>query len=346
MMTLKETGAAAAALGNQVAAGIPVDQALTRLVQMQPGYAEFWTRAALLVQSGRPLSEALVEVWPAALVSAVKAGERSGKLEGVLARIEENVDLQLSLRTTLFKLAYPVGMGLAGLAVFVGFMLFVLPGLAKSLATKSQSFVFELSTWMSAFVFENWTMLLAVGGAGVAALIMWLRTPEAQGLILELLLEIPVVKTALRDMYFGLWSNYMAMMVAAGITTSEALKLTGSVLPAELKESIAVFERDLSANNRSIYEAANLSKLPAADARVKWWPFYISNAFLVAEQTGEIDRELLRVAPSLIKEGVKTMNTVIAAANVVALAVSAFLIVAPLGAYYTEIFSAIQQAGR
>lgn len=346
MMTLKETGAAAAALGNQVAAGIPVDQAVTRLVQLQPGYGEFWTRAALLVQSGRPLSDALAEVWPAALVSAVKAGERSGTLDGVLARIEANVDLHLSLRATMFKLAYPVGMGVAGLVVFIGFMLFVLPGLAKALATKSQGLVFELSKWMSAFVFENWMMLLVVGGVGFVLLVIWLRTPEAQALILELLLELPVLRTALRDMYFGMWSNYMAMMVAAGISTSEALKLTGSVLPATLQESIDIFERDLSVHNRSMYEAANLSKLDADDARVKWWPFYISNAFLVAEQTGEIDRELLRVAPPLIKEGVKAMNNVIAAANVVALAVSAFLIVAPLGAYYTEIFTAIQQAGR
>lgn len=346
MMTLKETGAAAAALGNQVAAGIPVDQAVTRLAQLQPVYGEFWTRAALLVQSGRPLSEALAEVWPAALVSAVKAGERSGTLDGVLARIEANVEMQLSLRATMLKLAYPAGMGLAGLAVFVGFMVFVLPGLAKSLATKSQGFVFELSTWMSAFVFENWMTLLVGAAVGVVALAAWLRTPEAQMLILDLLLEIPVIKTALRDMYFGLWANYMAMMAAAGITTSEALKLTGSVLPAGLRESVEVFERDLSVHNRSMYEAANLSKLSPGDARVKWWPFYVSNAFLVAEQTGEIDRELLRVAPSLIKEGVKTMDNVIAVANVVALAVSAFLIVAPLGAYYTEIFSAIQQAGR
>src|SRR5665811_159172 len=93
-------------------------------------------------------------------------------------------------------------------------------------------------------------------------------------------------------------------------------------------------------------DSADLAKLAIDDPRTKWWPFYISNAFVVAEQTGTIDKELLRVAPALIKEGVRTLNRVVAFANVVALAVSALLIVSPLAAYYTEIFAAIRTAGR
>jgi hypothetical protein len=93
-------------------------------------------------------------------------------------------------------------------------------------------------------------------------------------------------------------------------------------------------------------DAADPAKQPPGDARAIWWPFYIANAFIVAEQTGGVDKELLRVAPSLIKDGVKTLNKVIAVANAVALALSAFLIVSPLAAYYVEIFAAIRQAGR
>ena len=168
----------------------------------------------------------------------------------------------------------------------------------------------------------------------------------AQALILDVLLQVPVVKIALRDMYFGLWANYVAMMVASGITTTESLRLTKVILPSALQESVAVFESDLSVNNRSMSDAANLSKQKPGDARATWWPFYIANAFIVAEQTGLVDQELLRVAPSLIKEGVSTLNTVIAVANVGALALSATLIVSPLAAYYAEIFAAIQHAGR
>ncbi len=346
MMNLKEIGASAAALGNQMQAGIPLDQALRRLAQMQPAYAEYWSRAVLSVQAGRLLSETLSEIWPETLNGVVKAGEQSGKLDGVFSRIEETIELQQKLRGATMQLAYPFGMGLAGLAVFIGFMVFVLPGLNKSLGTNSKSFVFDLSSWMSTFAHENWTMILGGIIAGVALIVAWLRTQEARAAVLDMFLGVPVIKDAFRDLYFGLWANYMAMVVAAGITTTEALKMTAVVLPSVMNDSVLAFERDLTVSHRSMSDAVDPEKLPANDLRVVWWPFYISNAFIIAEQTGAIDRELLRVAPSLIKDGMAKLGSVISVANVVALAVSAFLIVSPLAAYYVEIFSAVQQAGR
>lgn len=346
MMTLKEIGTAAGALGNQMQAGIPVDQALRRLVQMQPAYAEFWARTGLSVQAGRPLSESLAEIWPETLVAAVMAGERSGSLDTVFGRIEATIELQQTLRSKLAQLAYPVGMGLAGLGVFCGFMTLVLPGLAKSLNSKSKGIIFDLSAWMTAVFEEQWMLLLGGMIVGVVALVVWLRTPQARAALLEVCLGVPVVRSALRDLYFALWAHYMAMVVAAGIATTEALRLTAGLLPPGMGESVLAFEQDLAVNNRSMADAADPAKQADDDLRVAWWPIYIANAFIVAEQTGAIDRELLRVAPSLLKEGMRGLDRVISVANVAALGVSAALIVSPLAAYYVEIFAAIRQAGR
>lgn len=344
MMSLKEIGTTAAALGNQIGAGIPIDQALSRMAQMQPQYSDFWHRTVQDIRSGHLLSDSLQEVWPKSLVSAVKAGEQSGRIDNIFKRIDETIELQLSLRSTVMQLGYPIGMGIAGLIVFLGFMVFVLPMLAKSLNSKSQSAIFEFSSWLSALVLGNAVALGIAAGLGVFTLIAWMKTPQAQASILEFCLNIPVLKDALGSMYFGLWSNYMAMMVSAGIPTTQALLLTAPILPGVLGESIEVFESDLSAN-KSIAASSDLATLPNDDLRAIWWPFYISNAFLVGEQTGEIDKELLRVAPALIKDGVTTMNRVVSIANVVALAISAALIVSPLAAYYAEIFSSIRTAG-
>jgi len=346
MMTLDEIGASAAHLGNQIGAGIPLDQALSRMSLLQPRYLDFWGRAVQEIRSGRMLSQSLSEVWPEALVSAVRAGEHSGKMDSVFARIEETIELQMGLRVTIMKLAYPFSLGVAGLVVFMAFMVFVLPLLAKSLGRPgSAGLVFQFSAWVSVFVRENY-IVLAIGlVAGVAALVAWLKTPEARALILELFLMVPLVKDALRDMYFGLWAKYMAMMIAAGLTTTLSLTLTASVLPRPLRESVEVFERDLSANNRTLSESSDLAKLPSDDLRCEWWPFYIANAFIVAEQTGAIDKELLRVAPALIKEGVKTLDRAVAFANLIAMMCSGLLIMSPLAAYYIEIFASIRTAG-
>ena len=347
VMPLRDIKAAAGALASQVSAGIPLVQALSRMSQLQPSYAQFWRRAVQATQAGHPLSHRLEEIWPTALVSVVRAGEQSGKLEAVLGRIEQTVALQMQLRGNLMKLAYPAGMGLAGVAIFIAFMVYVLPLLTKSLGGKgSNSFFFQLSAWMSAEFADNW-FAIAVGTLlGISALVAWLQTPEARAWLLELFLSVPVVKDSLRDMYFGLWAHYMALMAAAGIPTIDGARLTASVLPGEMGASVHAFAKDLAVRNKSMSNSADPAKLPRDDLRVLWWPFYIANAFIVAENTGDVDRELLRVAPSLIEEGVRRFGQIVFAANVVALALSAALITAPLGAYYTEIFFAIRQAGR
>lgn len=346
MMSLQQVSTAAGAIGNQVNAGIPIQQAVSRMAKLQPDYAEFWQRSASTLSGGGKLSDVIGEVWPKTMIAVIRSGEESGKIGEVFERIEQTVELQLQLRGKLMGLMYPIGMGLAGLAVFLGFMVFVLPMLSKSMGgKKSTSMVFQFSEWLSVFVHTNWILIVAALGAAAFFLVSWLRTAEAREAILVKMLDVPIISDALRNMYFGLWARYMSMMVSAGIPTVHALKFTAPVLPGPIAESVLAFARDVGVNNRTLSDSADLDKLPEDDLRVIWWPFFISSAFIVSEQTGEIDRELNRVAPALIKDGVKSLERFIAILNVFALAISAFLITSPLAAYYMEIFSAIRTAG-
>lgn len=350
MMSLKHIGATASALGNQVGGGIPLDQAVNRMAQMQPDRSEFWLRAVQEIRAGRPLSASLAEVWPEALVSAVVAGEQSGRIEEVLQRINDTIEIQLTLRKAMNQLVYPIAMAIGGVVVFLVFMIVVIPLLAKVLAGTSgshgqESLIFQLSTWLAATVKENYLTLGAVVVGGAYALWAWLQTPKAKEDIMAFLLGIPVVKEALRDMFFGLWARYMAIMVSAGIPTISALSLTAPVLPTTLRESVELFERDLAYNNKTMSESADKAQLPDTDPRARWWPIYISNAFIVAEQTGDIDRELLRAAPSLIKEGVARLEFVIMVATGVTMAVAGILIVSPLAAFYSQLFATIRSVG-
>lgn len=344
-MKIEEVGAGAAAIGNQISAGIPIDQAVMRMIKLQPRYAEEWQEAANGIHAGKPLSNFLDGMWPASFIEAVKAGEEAGSLDYVLSRIEATVEIQIQLRNSMLQLAYPFGVGLGGLMVFIGFMLFVLPSLTKALNTNSNSFFIKLSQAMVAQLDNNWAWILAIFFVAVVAIVSWAKTDDAKKIITEFFLSMPVLGEALRDMCFGLWAHYMSMMVASGLSTSRSLQITSSILPHPLKESIDAFEKDLSAKNKTLSQSADFSSMDAKDPRANWWPFYISNAFVIAEQTGAIDKELMRVAPSLIKDGTKTLGRAIAILNFIALVISATLIVSPLAAYYIEIFNAIREVG-
>lgn len=335
MMKLKEIQTVAAGLGNQLGAGVTMMAACQRMARFQPGYAEFWDEAAAGVASGRPVSEFLEKVWPEAVVSAVRAGEESGSLPAVLERIEVIIELQLEMYKMIGELAYPVGFGLLGIGVFVFFMVEVIPALSSSLGTGQHGFVFELSTWMKNAVEQHWmgiaaAVVGAIGGTGY-----WLSSYENRSRLTNSILRIPVLGEALKSLVFSVWANYMALIDSAGsIPITEGLIITSKTLPASLR--VGLEQLAAEAVSRGLADAADPDKQPLGDSR-REWPFYVSNAFLIAEETGRLDVALERASKAMLKEGTARLKIALKVANVVALFVSAVLIVGPLAAYYTQL---------
>lgn len=346
LMTLTEISDSASALANQLRAGIPIAEATGRLPLSQPAHAGFWEEVTRAVEAGNPLSALLPQVWPEALVMAVIAGEESGKLESVLDSILGTIQIQLDQQDNFKRLIYPVVVIVIGMSLFVAIMLFIVPmttGTFTSMGVKSTSIFSELSEWM-VDVFNNYWMSIAISAGIIGTLAFkWIRSEEGKDSMLSLLLRVPVLGVALRGMFFAVWGNYMALMHNAGIDIFRALTLTSRVMPEGLRAGILAFEYDLRVNNVGMAVAADPRKQSESDPR-REWPFYISTAFMKAANTGEIDVELSRVTPSLIKDAVKKFNLAMATANVVAMMIAGMWIALALSAIYVPMFSAISHA--
>jgi len=341
-MKLSEIGECASSLAEEVGAGISLAEAAGHLVKQQPRHAEFWMRTQQAINSGQPVSELLAEVWPRAMVSAVKAGEQSGTLDTVFARIEETVELQLQLRSTVMKLGYPLGIAFAAVGVFIGFMVFVIPMQARAFDTgvagTSKNGVFALALWMEPIFKTYWLVGLIGLLVGGFALVAWLKSEEGRRTVLDFALDIPVLGTALTNMYMGLWCYNMALVANAGIDTATALTLTSTQLPDKLAAGVVAFERDLTVRHLTLSQAANQQTLPDDDPRQRW-PYMVSNAFMVAESSGVLDNQLLKKAPALVKRGIKNMNTAVFWGNLCAMFLAAGMLMASVGAFYLNIFS-------
>lgn len=334
MMKLKDIQSAAAALGNQLAAGISMLDATSRMSRAQPTHAEFWQDVRNGVASGRSLSSYLQGVWPDTFVSAIRAGEESGSLPSVLARIEETVQLQRDLTKQVMQLAYPVLTGLLGILVFVFFMVQVIPSLSSTLGVGERGLVFIISAWMTATVEQYGIFILAtLVAAGVGA-VYWSSDPANRAKVVDAVLEIPVVGDALKLIVFGLWAHYMALVDSTGIPVTDGLKMTSSTLPASLRHGMDQMADE--AVIRGLADAADPDKQPEGDSR-REWPFYVSNAFLIAQETGRLDAELMRAAPAMLKDGKAKLDVALWFANLGGLLVSALLIVGPLAAYYIQL---------
>lgn len=341
-MSLKEVQLAAAALGNQTKAGLPLADATKRMRRLQKKYDAFWGEVSLGIDNGNYLSKYVDQVWPEAVVNAIKAGEQSGNLDEIFYRIETTIKIQREVNAMVMQLLYPAFFMLSGIGVFIFFMLKVIPSLTKSLGIGTQGFVFELSAFLTKLLEENWLVCIVVFVVTGLMTYNWLKDADNRAKITKMLVTAPIIGEALRSLYFGIWAHYMALVSASGsIDLDDGLILTSYTLPKPLRAGLVLMANEVI--TRGIVVSCDPDKQPPGDPRILW-PFYVSNSFLVAETTGNLEDELLRAAPAMIEEGKATLDIALKIANAIALCIAGLLIAAPVMAYYSQLAVALQSA--
>lgn len=346
MMTRSQICAAAGALGNQIRAGIPTAEAVRRMVMIQPTHAEFWERTASALSEGQRLSSHLSEVWPESLIRSVEAGEVAGRMPETLLKILDTVGQEMSVLKGLRRLAYPCSVSVVGLLIFLGYMGWVIAPLKKSMesiATKKieSSWVFDVAVEIRE-IGDQWLPFILVAVAVmVYAAISFFRSTQGQAQVLSWLISVPYIGPAISFMYFGLWAQYMALMTGAGIPTIRALSATRAVLPDALQAGVQLMHDELAAS-RTMADAATPPEGVDDDPRHKW-PFYVVNAFLVAERTGDVEAEMNRCASPMLDEGRRQLEVGIDWATTIALAVAVFSILMPLALYLLQLLSIVKK---
>ncbi|CAD7740032.1 hypothetical protein LMG31884_46160 (plasmid) [Xanthomonas hydrangeae] len=329
-MNLRDLQESTSALRSQLAAGVPLADAASRLVRLQPKHAQFWADAAAQMRLGRPLSTVVAGVWPEAAVSAVEAGEATGVLTAVLEQLTQSVKLQRALLKSAGRMKYPLAISVGSILVFVAFMLTIVPIIAQSIIRASGRVgepdgLAGLGLQARTLLVDHWF----VSAAGLIVLsiafVGWVRSPTTRAEAIRLLLDAPLFGSALRHMSFGLWARYMAMAVAAGLSTRDSLGTTVAVLPEPLRAGVLALQHDLAVKHVPLDIASDPDKQSENDPR-RAWPFYVGNAFAVGERTGNLDEELNRVAPELIALGQEEMERALEISNIAAMAFAAILI--------------------
>lgn len=336
-----EIEATANALGNQVAAGINIREAVARMARLQPKYAELWTTSAEAMSRGSRLSAHLQDIWPEATVAAIKAGEEADKVGPVLLKIAQALRVDQQVKKIYGKLLTPVISFLAGTAMMLFFMIGVIPKLQSSLGGTESGFVYKLSSFLHYAAMNFWVPILLAVGAGIFFGVTWYRKPESKDKIIEIANMQPQLGSALRFLYFGSWAYQMELLDSAGITLKEQLILSVKTLPACYQQGVIKMAEEVE--KRGIADAADPDKQEPDDPRQQW-PFYISIAFITAHETDQIDKEMGRCAPILIEEGIRQLTKAIAVADFIAKIAAAGMIAMPLMAYFSQMANSLTKA--
>src|SRR5205814_2051732 len=171
----EELAAATRQLATLVGAGVPVAEALAAVAEQSehPALVRGLTVAEARLREGEPLADALAaspRVFPPLFRDLVRAGEASGALATVLARLADHTEASAALRARLrAALTYPAVMAAATAAVLVFLLAWVVPQLTQLFAETGTRLPLATRALIAvtSVVGRTWWLLL-LAGAGAA----------------------------------------------------------------------------------------------------------------------------------------------------------------------------------
>lgn len=322
-------------------AGLPILEALRDLRDStaNPSFRNVLASISLAVEGGKSLSESLADfptTFDRVFVALVRAGEHSGELSQVLARMTETLKWQDELISQTKKLMlYPAFVGTVVFAVVFFLMLYVVPQMATFLKTMGQEMPMHTRALIatSDLVVEFWYLLI---GAPVLLALTgnWLVKNDAgsRRAFDMLKLRVWVIGPILSKIIMSRFVTYFQIMYASGITIVDALKtsreLAGNVVIAEAIDQVSAW----------VDEGNSLS---SAIGQAGLFPPLVLRMVKMGEDIGKIEEALQNVTYFYnreVNEAVDRLQTLIEPAMTVILGlILGWVMLSVLGPIYDTI---------
>ncbi|MEM7433873.1 MAG: type II secretion system inner membrane protein GspF [Myxococcota bacterium] len=290
-----DVGIATRQLAVLLRSGVPLVEALSASIDQleHPELKNAFTDTRNQVNEGATLADAMKahpKIFPTLYVNMVAAGEASGTLEEVLARLAEFLDEQTRLQSKVRSaLAYP-----AFLIVFVAAIVFmmmsvVVPKVTAIFENFNQALPWYTTAliWVSDLFTDYWWLLIALG-VGVAYLFRRWKNSEAGRKKWDILvLELPLVGRLMTMVAVTRFARTLSTLLASGVPVLTAMDITRNVLVNT--ELMRVVEEARS----SVREGEGIAK-PLKEAGR--FPPIVTHMIAVGEQSGQLEEMLIHVA--------------------------------------------------
>lgn len=293
-------------LATLVGAGVPLVEALSALVQQ----TEHKTLASVLAQvrdkvnEGSSLADALISTgrFDNLYVSMVRAGEASGALEAVLARIADYLEDQVRLNGRVLSiLTYPLFMLVFAAVVVAVMVTMVLPQITEMLLAQGLDLPWYTEAVIGASdLLRGYWWLLLILGIGLALLYRAVgRTDRGRNALDRFWLGFPVVGRVIRFLAIARLTRTLGSLLASSVNIVQALNIARHVA------NNSVFEAAADEARESIMEGAALATPLKASGQ---FPPLVTTMVEVGERSGDLEGMLIKVADTY-EEQVETSVT-------------------------------------
>ncbi|WP_199154400.1 type II secretion system inner membrane protein GspF [Chromobacterium sp. ASV23] len=289
-------------------AGLTLEKALTAVTEQAENPRSRTVLAALRsdILEGKSFAQALSAapgVFSPLYRSLVQAGEQSGHLDMVMARLAEYLDKrQNTQQKVTLALAYPAVVTLVAILVVAGLMSYVVPQVVSVFAQTKQTLPFLTRALMACSDFlRQWgvVLLIAIIAAVFLAVRAW-RAPALKRRFHERVLKLPVFGRLFRALNTARMASTLSILVGSGVPLLTALETARglmSMLP--MQDAVA------DAMNK-VREGISLSR--ALNASKKFPPVLI-HLISSGEASGTLSHMLDRAAQQQEQEVERKLAT-------------------------------------
>jgi type II secretory pathway component PulF len=310
----------ARSLGGLLAAGVPLSRALLVLEReaSHAGAKAAWSAIHARVRDGDALAEAMAAqsgLFPPVFIAMVRAGEAGGFLGVVLDQVADYLEKSRELigRVTS-ALVYPCLLAVIASAVVSFLLVWFIPRFATLFDSfhRQLPLITRIIQQASGFLVHYGWLLLLVIVVGVIAVRAAIAKPRGAEVWERIQLRLPVIRTVRSTLARVRFCRMLGTLLTAGVPLLTALKVS-----REAVGSVVLAEALTEATER-IRQGTPMSEALRHDAPhplVAMLPGTALEVLAVAEDSGQLPKELMRLADASERDLDRHLRTAVSLAE-------------------------------
>jgi type II secretory pathway component PulF len=302
-------------LSSLLASGVPLSRALVILYKesSSPVVSAKWREIHNLVVDGMSLADAMAkspDTFPRVYTAMVQAGETGGFLDVVLAQIAEFQSREKELKSkVLTAMIYPCILFCLALVVLTVLLVFFIPKFQKMFTSVHGTL--PLITQMiigASHVVRSYGLFVAVGLIVTGFLLStWFASEKGRRVWEALVLRSPIVGPLVAQFAMARFCRMLGTLLGAGVPLVQGLNVARKSIGNQiLVDAVAQSIERVQQGGRLGQSLADCKNL---------FPGSVLEMVSVAEESGKLDAELVRIAAVTENDLDRNLKTAVAFAE-------------------------------
>jgi type II secretory pathway component PulF len=302
-------------LSSLLAAGVPLSRALVILQKeaSSPAARAKWKEIHDSVVDGLPLADAMAkspETFPRVYVAMVEAGEAGGFLDVVLAQIAEFQSREKELKSkVLTAMLYPCILLVLAIGVLILLLTFFIPKFQNIFNNMHTALPLITQIIIGAsHIVRSYGLLVALGLAGLGFVLRtWLVSEKGRRTWEGFILKVPLIGPLIAQFAMARFCRMLGTLIGAGVQLVQSLNVARrSIGNQTLVDAVAK-------SVERVQQGGRLGQ-SLSECRILF-PGSVLEMISVAEESGKLDAELVRIATGTENDLDRNLKTAVAFAE-------------------------------